>query len=119
MMKLSKIQNCHNVFLTRHKKTRILQHLRQVKVYIPVFILFIVCTSVQYFFDCSEKSNLKKYSLKSKDLRNYILRIIRVWPFFLSKRVYLSLYFLPIILGNKFFIFLCFPCSVFSVCSEI
>ena len=48
------------------------------------------------------------YSLR--ELRNYILRIIRLWSLSFSVRVYLILNFLPIILGKQFFIFLCLIC---------
>ena len=43
-----------------------------------------------------------------KDLRNYILRIIRVLSLLFALRPYRSLYFLLITLGNQFFVFLCF-----------
>ena len=39
-------------------------------------------------------------SLLLKELRNCILRNIRVWSLFCSVRVYISLYFLPILLEN-------------------
>ena len=42
------------------------------------------------------------------ELRNYILPFILVWSFIILKRVYLSLYFQFTILGNYFFVFLCF-----------
>ena len=91
----------NNVFLTCHKTLQDSPTSETSKsVYPSVFILsFFVCKNVQYFFDSSEKSNLKKHSL-------------HMWSFFLPIRVYLSLHFLPIILGNKFLIFLF---SVFGV----
>ena len=39
--------------------------------------------------------NQKLFLNTLKELRNFILRIIRVWSLFSSKRVYTSLHFLP------------------------
>ena len=48
-----------------------------------------------------------------KELRNYILRIIRFWSLSFSIRAYLSLYVLPIIkLVFRYSVF-----DVFSACS--
>ena len=56
--------------------------------------------------------NSRKFILNLKELRNYILRIILVIIF--SIRVYPRLHFLPVILGNKFFVFVCFMCFCLS-----
>ena len=45
---------------------------------------------------------------KLKELRNCILRIIRVWSVFCSVQVYISLHFLPILLVKLGFRFSCF-----------
>ena len=47
-----------------------------------------------------------------KEPRNFISRIIHVWSLFCSIRLFASLYFLPILLENYFFILLCFFCCV-------
>ena len=43
-----------------------------------------------------------------KELRNYILRINRVWSVFCSAQVYISLHFLPVLLVKPGFRLLCF-----------
>ena len=54
---------------------------------------------LEIFQDQKLKERERQLSVYLKELRNYILRIIRVWSFF-SIRVYLGLHFLPIILGH-------------------
>ena len=50
----------------------------------------------------------KKIHQLLKELRSYILPFIRVWSFIILIRVSLNLYFQPTILGNYFFVLLCF-----------
>ena len=56
----------------------------------------------------SLQKNILKFILNQKELRNYILRIILVIIF--SIQAYISLHFLPVILGNTLFVFVCFIC---------
>ena len=46
-------------------------------------------------------------------LRNHILCIISVWLFICSVKDYVSLYFLPVLSENWFFLFLCYPYFLF------
>ena len=67
----------------------------------------------------AEKFLSLKFLFVSKEQRNCISRIIRVWSLFCSMRVYTSLHFLPILLENYFglselFVF-CLFCVEFDV----
>ena len=49
---------------------------------------------------CVSHKNRQKTTNILKELRNRILRIIRMWSLFTSKRVYTSLHFSPVLLEN-------------------
>ena len=75
-------------------------------------ILFAIDKKVNISRVAASCNTNKVKSATSKELRNFILRIICLWSLFCSIQVYASQHFLPILLEASFFVYQCFLFSI-------